>query len=196
MDRDKKGATHQGYFWVYFSPLGKLAYFDYRPGRGRDGPERLLAGFKGSLQCDGYTAYDIFEKRGITLLGCMAHARRKFDQALANAPEKASFVLGQVQSLYKTGAAAREGGLAPGDRGELRMQEAKPVMDGLYAWLKSELSNALPKSSLGQAIKGISKNYFFRCHDLRQIYIIGFLKTKFYPPLFFMCLIIRIITIC
>jgi transposase len=74
--RDKPGATHKGYHWVYYSPLDKLVCFDYRKGRSRDGPVKFLEGFRGSVQTDGYSAYNIFEKHeGITLLACMAHAR-------------------------------------------------------------------------------------------------------------------------
>ena len=79
LDDDKKNASHQGYYWVYHNSIAKLALFDYRKGRGREGPDDILKDFKGYLQTDGYAAYDAFDKReGITLMHCMAHARRKF----------------------------------------------------------------------------------------------------------------------
>jgi transposase len=72
--RDKSGSTHKGYHWIYYAPLEKLICFDYRKSRGRDGPDEFLESFRGMLQID---AYDIYEKKeGITLYGCMAHARR------------------------------------------------------------------------------------------------------------------------
>ena len=75
--KDKPGSTYKGYHWVYYAPLEKLVCFDYRKGRGRDGPEEFLESFRGMLQTDGYCAYDIYEKKdGITIFGCMAHARR------------------------------------------------------------------------------------------------------------------------
>lgn len=53
LDRNKKGKTHHGYYWVYHSPIQKMLFFDYRQGRGREGPEALLKNFKGYLQTDG-----------------------------------------------------------------------------------------------------------------------------------------------
>jgi transposase len=77
LTKDKPGSTHKGFHWVYYSPPDKLVCFDYRKGRGRDGPREFLDGFQGTLQSDGYNAYNEFEnKKGITLLACLAHARR------------------------------------------------------------------------------------------------------------------------
>ena len=71
----KPGSTHKGYQWVYYSPLEKLVCFDYRKGRGRDGPVQFLKDFRGTIQTDGYAAYNDLEKSGdITLIACMAHA--------------------------------------------------------------------------------------------------------------------------
>ena len=105
----KPGSTHKGYHWVYYDPINKLVCFDYQKGRGRAGPRQFLKNFKGALQTDGYNAYDIFEDRDeITLLGCMAHARRKFDEARENDPERASYVLEKMQDLYALERRARE----------------------------------------------------------------------------------------
>jgi transposase len=57
MDENKKGATHRGYYWVYQHYEQKLVLFDYRPGRGREGPNDILKNFQGYLQTDGYTCY-------------------------------------------------------------------------------------------------------------------------------------------
>lgn len=85
LDKDKKGTTHRGYFWVYHNSIKKVVFFDYRQGRGREGPEEILKDFKGYLQTDGYPLYDFFkQKEGITVLHCMAHARRMFYDALEN----------------------------------------------------------------------------------------------------------------
>jgi transposase len=76
LTKDNPGSTHKGFFWVYFAPMEKWVCFDYQKGRGRDGPLKFLEEFLGTLQTDGYAAYNEFEKReGITLLACMAHAR-------------------------------------------------------------------------------------------------------------------------
>jgi len=97
--RDKPGSTYKGYHWVYYSPVNKLVCFDYRKGRGRDGPEKFLESFRGILQTDGYNAYNIYENRpGIVLLACMAHARRKFENAKDNKPVRAIMSLNEYRN--------------------------------------------------------------------------------------------------
>jgi transposase len=151
--RDKPGSTHKGYHWVYYSPLDKLVCFDYRKGRGRDGPEEFLGSFRGMLQTDGYVAYDIYEKKdGITLFGCMAHARRKFEKAKDNDLKRAEYVLERMQQLYLIEREAREKGLSPEQRKELRAEQSLPVLKELEKWMKEQLPDVLPKSSIGQAI--------------------------------------------
>jgi hypothetical protein len=58
LDKQKKGKTHRGYHWVYYSPEVKLVFFDYQKGRGREGPATLLKDFQGYLQTDGYAVYE------------------------------------------------------------------------------------------------------------------------------------------
>lgn len=60
--RDKPGSTHKGYHWVYYAPEEKLVCFDYRKGRGRDGPQEFLDRFRGMLQSDGYNAHTIYSR--------------------------------------------------------------------------------------------------------------------------------------
>jgi transposase len=61
LDKDKKGATHQGYYWVYYDTQKRLALFDYQPGRGALYPQAMLHKFQGYLQSDGYDAYETFD---------------------------------------------------------------------------------------------------------------------------------------
>jgi len=151
--KDKPGSTHKGYHWVYYAPVDKLVCFDYRKGRGRDGPEDFLKSFSGMLQTDGYVAYDIYEKRdGITLFGCMAHARRKFEKAKDNDLERAAYVLERMQQLYMIEREAREKGLSPEQRKDLRAEQSLPILRELEKWMKEQLPDVLPKSSIGQAI--------------------------------------------
>src|SRR5271170_5077020 len=82
LESDNPGSTHKGYYWAYYDPVNKLVLFDYRPGRGKEGPRQILKNFKGHLQTDGYAVYDEYgNKAGITLMHCWAHARRKFVDA-------------------------------------------------------------------------------------------------------------------
>ena len=150
---DKPGSTHKGYHWVYFAPLEKLVCFDYCKSRGRDGPEKFLESFRGMLQTDGYNAYDIYEKKdGIILHGCMAHARRKFENSKDNDPQRAEYVLERMQKLYMTEREAKENNLSFEQRKELRLEQSLPVLQELETWMKEQLPEVLPKSSIGQAI--------------------------------------------
>jgi len=62
LDKNKKGTTHRGFYWVYHNSIDNLVWFDYREGRGREGPNEILKDFKGYLQTDGYNVYDILKK--------------------------------------------------------------------------------------------------------------------------------------
>ena len=110
LDKDKKGETHRGYYWVYHNSIDGLVLFDYQMGRGREGPKGVLKDFKGHLQTDGYSAYDFFKEddSGITVLHCMAHARRKFYEALSNDKVRAEHALTQIGKLYDIERRAKE----------------------------------------------------------------------------------------
>jgi len=149
----KKESLDKGYHWVYYSAHEKLVCFDYRPSRGREGPADFLKNFSGALQTDGYAAYEKFDsKTGITLLACMAHARRYFDKALDNDKARASYGLAKIQALYAIEREAKEQGLSFAQRKELRQKEAVPILDNFEQWLKENLTQVLPKSAIGQAI--------------------------------------------
>ncbi|MBE9522879.1 MAG: IS66 family transposase, partial [Proteobacteria bacterium] len=153
LTKDKPGSTHKGYHWVYYSPLERRVCFDYRKGRGREGPQEFLEGFRGALQTDGYAAYNGFEKReGITLLACLAHARRKFEKCKDNDPKRAGHALKKIQELYDVESEAREQKLSFEERKELRQKESVPVLDELEAWMRDQLTQVLPKSAIGEAI--------------------------------------------
>ena len=153
LDKDKPGATHQGYYWSYYSPPDRLVCFDYQRGRGKDGPVNFLKDFKGKLQTDGYAAYSTFEgSRDITLLACLAHVRRKFDEALNNDNDRASYFLLKVQELYAIEGQCREESYLMEKRGELRQEKALPILEELESWLKANLIEVLPQSAIGKAI--------------------------------------------
>ncbi|MEO8149379.1 MAG: IS66 family transposase, partial [Bacteroidia bacterium] len=153
LDNNKESGTHQGYYWVYRSPLEKLVLFEYRHGRGREGPTDMLRDFKGHLQTDGYAVYDAFGKQsGITLMSCMAHARRYFDQALINDKARAEYALSQFGLLYDVESETREHNYAYDKRYELRQKESVPVLQQMENWLKENYAQVLPKSPIGKAI--------------------------------------------
>src|SRR3954454_16495319 len=153
LDENKKGTTHQGYYWVYHNSKDKLVLFDYRKGRGREGPDDILKDYKGYLQTDGYAAYDDFDKRpGITLIHCMAHARRKFSDALQNDKHRAEYALGMFQKLYAIERRVKDEELSAEAILQLRQQEAVPILKQLKEWMTQEYTQVLPKSPIGQAI--------------------------------------------
>jgi transposase len=152
-DHQKKGMTHQGYQWIYHDMSLNLVLFDYQKGRGREGPQKMLKKYQGYLQTDGYKVYEAFEKvKGITLLGCMAHARRYFEQAKNNDKERAEYFLNRVQGLYAIERKLREEQADWSRRLAIRTQLAVPILDDLEAWLKKERSRVLPRSAIGKAI--------------------------------------------
>lgn len=153
LDQTKKGKTHRGYHWVYYSPLEKTVFFDYNNGRSREGPTRLLKDFKGYLQTDGYNVYDIFgKKEHITLLNCMAHARRGFEKALDYDKPRVEYAMGMFQKLYAIEQKARENNCSPEERHKLRLDESLPILNDLGKWIVATYKEVLPKSALGKAL--------------------------------------------
>ena len=153
LTKDKPGATHKGYHWVYYDPVHRLVLFDYRKTRGREGPDEMLKEFKGHLQTDGYNAYDHFEnKPRITLLACMAHARRKFEHAQENNPTLAGQALSLFQALYDIERQARDENLSIDEIKNVRREKSKPVLDQLKAWLDEQIILVPPKSAIGMAL--------------------------------------------
>ena len=153
LDRQKKGKTHLGYYWVYYAVLQKVLIFNYQKGRGEKAPESMLKNFKGYLQTDGYAVYNKYgKKEGITHIACMAHARRYFDKALTNDKEKAEYVLLKIQELYKIEESAKTNKLDFEQTKELRLDQALPVFNELGEFLFDNLNTTLPKSPIGKAI--------------------------------------------
>ncbi|AXY73198.1 hypothetical protein D3H65_04065 [Paraflavitalea soli] len=153
IDKDKKGETHRGYYWVYQNSLKKIAFFDYQEGRGREGPMVILEIFKGYLQTDGYAAYDIFDKRpGITLIHCMAHACRMFHEELDNDYDRASYALNDIPKLYTIERISRESRLNYEEPKVVRTAKAAPILKGMWLWMQQQYVHVLPKSAIGKAL--------------------------------------------
>lgn len=151
--RDKPGATHRGFHWVYYNPLDKKVLFDYRKGRGREGPGLLLKDYKGHLQTDGYSVYEtLTNKANITHLACMAHARRYFEKAKDNDKPRSDHALALFRSLYAVEQKAREHQHDANQRKQLRQKEAVPILVELKQWLDDQARQVLPSSAIGKAI--------------------------------------------
>lgn len=153
LDRDKKGSSHLGYMWVYHAPLDGLVLFDYRKGRSRAGPNEMLQKFSGHLQTDAYAGYnDITAKPDVIGVGCFAHARRYFKDALAMDAECAGWMLARIQKLYAIEDQARTNRLDQNARQSLRETYALPLLVEMKDWLETQAKHVLPKSALGKAI--------------------------------------------
>jgi len=153
LDKDKKGETHRGYYWVYHNSIQKLVLFDYREGRSREGPSEILKNFTGYLQTDGYNAYDIFDGQNqIRHIHCMAHARRMFNDALDNDKSRAGYAMEQIQHLYAIERRCGQEGLSYAQIKQARQQEAVPVLTALGKWMKEQYMQVLPKSAIGKAL--------------------------------------------
>jgi transposase len=151
LDKNKKGAAHQGYFWVYQDSRKNFVLFDYQPRRNKDGPDMLLKDFRGHLQTDGYQTYSHFDElEGVTQSNCMSHARRKFFEAKDNDVGRAEYVLQQMGLLYDIERRSKD--WSADDRLALRQREAAPILDKLGVWMKAEYQKVPPKSAIAQAL--------------------------------------------
>ena len=154
LESEKKGATHLGYFWVYNDPLTGSTLFKYEKGRGAEFPEEILKNFRGYLQTDGYAGYNQLGKsQDVVHVACWAHARRKFEEAIKTDKQTAEVAMALIQELYDVERQARESQLTADQCKELRLEKSLPVYNLLGKFIASNLQKALPKSTIGKALK-------------------------------------------
>lgn len=151
----KKGSCHAGFFWAYHAPADGLVFFDYQKSRDHTGPEKILKDFKGVLQTDAYKAYQKLFKNSktVTQLYCMAHIRREFDEAAGHDLARASYAVKEIAKLYGIEKKIRESSppMAEDQIVNLRMKEAKPILDEMKAWLLQQQAQKLP-GPIGKAV--------------------------------------------
>lgn len=155
-----KAPSSKSYMWVQRGgpPDKPVLLFDYDPSRSGAVPLRLLEGYRGFVQCDGYEGYGAVGKREvITLVGCWAHARRKFDEAIKAQGKKGKAKAGRatkglafIQKLYRIETLARE--LPPEERLVMRQAQAVPLLVEIRAWLDKSLPEVPPQSAVGKAL--------------------------------------------
>jgi transposase len=165
----------KSYMWVYCtgtdfpnknkpSNRPNIVLYDYQQGsRAGSCAANYLHNFTGYLHVDGYAGY---EKTTATLVGCWAHARRKFMEAQKAQPKgktgKADMALSFIQKLYRIEIGIKD--KTHDEKYQIRQAQAKPILDKFYAWLNN--TNIVPKSALGSAIQ-YSKNQW--CKLVRYI---------------------------
>lgn len=155
--------TRKGRIWPYVGDRDHpAAVYDYTATRERAGPERFLKNYRGHLQADAYVAYDSFftdPKRGLVEVGCWAHARRHFHDALESDRTRMSAVLLMIAQLYAVEKIARRSELRGEDLRLARQHGARPVLDRLLEYLHEIQQQVLPKSPAGQAVAYTLKNW-------------------------------------
>ena len=148
------GKCSQGYLWTAHVPK-VCVVFEWHASRAATCLNSLLGeGFRGKIQCDGYSAYPAFakDKPEIELYACWAHGRRGIFQAQKEAPRLAGWILKQIDWLYQWEAQLREGRAGPEARAAMRASHHRMVVKRLHRVLGKTKSRFLPKSGMGEAM--------------------------------------------
>ena len=169
---DKSGSNHQAYLWQYGKPGGETV-FEFQLGRGREGPKKFLGQWQGILQTDGYQAYDNIGGDKLVRVGCWAHARRKFVDAVKVNPKDAQAIamVTRMDALFLVDRHAREQQLSVEERLALRREHGASWAQEIYDECVKLRGSALPKSALGQAVSYTLNQWprLRRCFDYAEI---------------------------
>jgi transposase len=170
--RDKRGANHEAWLWQYGKPGGETV-FEFCLGRGREGPRRFLGNWAGILQTDGYQAYESIGGPGLTHVGCWAHARRKFVDAVKLNPQDADAVkmVVRMDALFLVDRNAREHGLSTAERHALRHEHARPWLDEIRLECLRITRESLPQSATCKAAAYTLRQWerLARCVDMEHV---------------------------
>jgi transposase len=152
---NEKHTTIKGYIWMIRAVMDNLVFFHYDQGsRAQKVALQLFKDYQGVIQSDGYAVYDIYEhKKGVLPIGCWAHARRYFEEALKEDKVRASYALEQIGLLYDVERRADQEQLSYDERADLRSRLSYPIMVAFEKWLLNEHPQVLPKGRIGKAIK-------------------------------------------
>lgn len=153
---DTPGKSRKGYAWQFLDsrPESHGLYFLYMNGsRAGSVPRAELRDFHGAIQTDGYGVYDYFELQdNVTLLGCMAHVRRKFTDAQSSHPELAVQAVKWLTLLYELEANLRAEGATYDKIAEERKSKAIPIMDAMEKWMENVHTQCTPSDPMGKAL--------------------------------------------
>ena len=158
--KSDRAPTADHWMWVRAAgpPGRRIVLFDYDASRGGAVPLRLLEGYRGILLTDGYAAYDgAVAALQLVHAGCLAHARRRFDEARKAQPDTASHAkaaLDLIRELYLLERPLwdREHPVTPEHRVEVRQARSAPIVARFHAWLEALAPKVLPESRLGKAV--------------------------------------------
>jgi len=169
---DRRGENHQAYLWQYGKPGGETV-FEFCLGRGREGPRKFLGQWEGVLQTDGYAAYDDVGGPKLVRVGCWAHARRKFVDAVKLHPQDAEAIamVTRMDALFLIDRDARQRELSAEERLAQRRQCAEEWLTAIRETSLRLSREALPKSALGQAVTYTLNQWpkLRRCFDYAEV---------------------------
>jgi transposase len=168
LDRDHPQGIRRGFLWAYIGDA-RWAYFDYTGTREKEGPLAFLAERQGLVQADAYSGYNaLFEGEGARCreVGCWAHARRRFAEALEGGELHAALPLRQIQALYMIERQLTREQASPEVRAKVRQEQARPILAELHAWLEPRRNRWPPRSPLADAI-----GYALNQWDALRVYL-------------------------
>ena len=148
------GKTHRAYLWAYapgvFEDMRAVVY-DFCESRAGEHARKFLGEWRGSLTCDDFSGYKALITSGVTEMGCLAHARRKFfDLHAANKSHIAEFALAQFAQVYEVEREVKD--LDAMERQRIRQQKAKPVLDALHEWMGLQRQKVPASSATAKAL--------------------------------------------
>ena len=146
--------THRAYIWAYAPGVHedlKAVIYDFAEGRSGENARTFVGDWRGSLVCDDFSGYKAMMSQGVTEVGCMAHARRKFFELhVANKSQIAEYALGLIGQLYEIERHAKD--LNPMDRQRLRQKQARPIADALLEWMRLQRIKVTDGSATAKAL--------------------------------------------
>jgi transposase len=163
-------ATSDKFMWVTLGgPPGQPSVlFEYDPSRSEDVPMRLIEGFSGYLQTDGYAGYNaVCAANHITQVGCWDHARRKFKEAQDAQPKpkkgnphkasKADHLLSLINTLYMIERQIKP--LSAAEKFQQRCKRSRPILNKIKAYVDDN-RHKVPKDGLtGQAMTYLANQW-------------------------------------
>lgn len=154
MKEEKPHKAAKEYMWAVRDAVGGAVYFHYDKGsRGGDTARKLIGEYKGAVQTDGYEVYASFEGTpGKLMLGCWAHVRRKFVEALEEDRKHASEAIVHISKLYKIEKEMREAGLDHDAIKERRQKESYPIIQDFERWMNAAAGVVVPKTKMAGAL--------------------------------------------
>ena len=154
LDRDHPQGIRRGFLWAYIGDA-RWAAFDYTSSRAQEGPLTFLAERQGFVQADAYSGYNTLfqgEPARCREVGCWAHARRRFVEALDGGELRAALPLRHIQALYAIERQLTKEQVSPEVRAKVRQEQARPIREALQAWLEPRRDRLPPSSPLAGAI--------------------------------------------